>query len=155
MTVDLEGRRVIEVRVVRDIARPAGEVFAFVSDVGNNSRWQNGMRSCVWTSDPPVGVGSTYDQEASFPGRTIHSKFEVVDFEPGAVIAANTVEGSFPITFRRAVEPVDEATAQVAAVITGDSSGFFKIAEPLMRTMVRRSIEGDYDRLEALLEAGS
>lgn len=29
------------------------------------------MRSCRWTSDPPIGVGSTYDQVASFLGREI------------------------------------------------------------------------------------
>lgn len=145
----------IEVRVTRTIAKPTADVFAFVSDVGNNPRWQNGMRSCVWTSDPPVAVGSTYDQEASFLGRTVRSTFEVVEFEPGAVIAARTIEGSFPITFRRSVEAIDDAACAVTAVITGDASGFFKVAEPLMRPMVRRSIEGDYDRLKELLEAGS
>lgn len=145
----------IEVTVTRDIARPAAEVFAFVADATNNPRWQDGMRSCVWTSEQPIGVGSTYDQAASFLGRKIRSRFEVIEYESGIVIAAKTIEGSFPITFRRSVEVVDEASSRVTAVITGDASGFFKIAEPMMRPMVRRSIDRDYDRLRTLLEAGT
>lgn len=94
----------IEVRVAIDIERPAADVFAFVSDMANNTRWQNGMRSCRWTSDPPIGVGSTYDQVASFLGREI---------------------------------------------ITGPMSWF----APVMRPMVARSVNGDYERLKTLLES--
>lgn len=46
-----------------------------------------------------------------------------------------------------------EVRVAVTAVITGDASGFFKVAEPMMRPMVRRSIESDYDRLKTLLES--
>ena len=65
------------------IQRPADEVFGFVADVTNNPRWQRGMRSCAWTSPPPITVGSTYRQEASFLGRPLVTDFEVVDHEPG------------------------------------------------------------------------
>ncbi|MCW2633576.1 MAG: Polyketide cyclase / dehydrase and lipid transport, partial [Pseudonocardia sp.] len=34
------------ITVTVEIDRPAAEVFAFVSDVGNNPRWQQGQRSC-------------------------------------------------------------------------------------------------------------
>lgn len=38
------------------------------------------------------------------------------------------------------------------AVIRGDASGLFRIASPIMRFMVNRSVQADYARLEALLE---
>ncbi len=41
------------------------------------------LERCVWTSEPPIGVGSTYDQQARFMGREIVSSFEVVEFVPG------------------------------------------------------------------------
>ena len=143
----------IRVDVAITIKRPADEVFAFISNFENNPKWQKGMQSCTFTSPPPLQVGSTYDQEAKFLGRPIISKFEVIAYEPGRMVKAATTSSSFPITFTRRVEPVEGRT-RVTAVIEGDSSGFFRIAEPLMRWMVNRSINNDYARLKQLLEAG-
>ncbi len=50
----------IEVTSEVAIARPAEDVFAFLADAENNPRWQRGMRSCRWTSDGPIDVGSTF-----------------------------------------------------------------------------------------------
>ena len=56
-----------------DIERPAAEVFDYVADMSNNPNWQRGQVICTWTSQPPIGVGSTYDQEAKFVGTTVTS----------------------------------------------------------------------------------
>jgi hypothetical protein len=40
----------------------------------------------------------------------------------------------------------------VQAIIEGDASGLFKIAEPLMKRMVQRQISGDYANLKGILE---
>lgn len=58
-----------------EIERPAAEAFEFIADFENNPRWQGGMRSCRWTSEGPLRVGSTYVQEASFLGRRIDTHF--------------------------------------------------------------------------------
>ena len=141
----------ITVNIAIDIACPPDEVFAFISDFANNPQWQNGMKSCTWTSDPPLRLGSTYDQEASFLGRSILSQFEVIAYEPGKMVKATSPAGTFPITFTRSVEPHGDGT-RVKALIEGDASGVFKLAEPLMAPLVRRSIEADYARLKDLLE---
>ena len=139
----------IIVDISRTIDAPATDVFDLLSDFERNPTWQKGMRSCRWTTEPPLRVGSTYVQEAAFLGRPIHSTFEVLEYEPDRLVKATTVAGSFPITFTRTVTPTD-AGAVVEARIEGDASGFFRIATPLMRFMVRRSIEADYSRLEKL-----
>ena len=139
-----------EIDIVID--RPAEAVFDVLSDLSRNPTWQNGMKSCVWTSDPPVGVGSSYEQIAEFAGREIRSTFEVAEYEPGSRIKATTIESSFPITFTRWVEAIDDSTTRVRAIIEGDASGFFRLMERFMAPMVRRSIRGDYARLKALLE---
>jgi len=78
--------------------------------------------------------------------------FEVVEYEPGHRVKATTIEGTFPITFTRWVEAVDDDTTRVQAIIEGDSSGFFRFLEPVMAPLVGRSIQKDYERLKALLE---
>lgn len=138
----------------RVIDRPADEVFAFVSDAANNPKWQRGQRSCVWTSPSPIGVGSTYEQEARFLGRTIRTSFEVTDHEPGRSITIRSTGGSFPIQVRRSVEPVGPARARVTAEISGEPGRFFRLAAPVVRRLAQRSVDHDYDRLKRLLEPG-
>lgn len=142
----------MEITASADVAAPPETVFAYLSDAENNPDWQSGMVSAQWTSDSPIGVGSTYDQIATFLGRRIESTFEVEAFEPDRMIKASSISGSFPITFTRTVEPA-EGGSTVTAVITGDSSGFFKIAEPIMQRMVQRSVDGDYRNLAARFRA--
>jgi hypothetical protein len=50
------------------IYRPTDEVFSFISDFANNPKCQSGMREATWTSEGPLGVGSRYEQVASFLG---------------------------------------------------------------------------------------
>jgi hypothetical protein len=42
----------------------------------------------------------------------------------------------------------------VTAIIEGDASGFFKLAEPLLARMVQRSVVSDYQNLKQILERG-
>lgn len=134
------------------IERPAADVFAYLSDFSKNPTWQRGMKSCVWLSEPPMQVGSRYEQKAGFAGREINSTFEVVEYDPGVRVKATSIAGTFPITFTRRVTELGPTTTRVEAVIEGDSSGFFRFVEPLMAPLVRRSIRADYRRLRTLLE---
>lgn len=144
----------MELGAVREVARPADEVFAFFADASNNPRWQKGMVSCEWTSEPPVDVGSTYEQRARFMGRDIVSTFVVTRLEPGRLIEITTLESTFPIQVVRTVEPIDEDVCRVSAVITGGPDrGLLRLAAPLMRSRAQKSVDTDYDRLVQLLES--
>ncbi len=143
----------LEVQASIDIDRPAEVVFDFIADMANNPRWQGGMRECRWTSDPPLRFGSTYEQEARFLGRTIVSSFEVVEFEPGERIRIRTTGGSMPIDVTREVASRGDGQSHVRAIVRGDSSGLFRLAEPLMKLLVGSSVRSDYRRLKEILEA--
>ena len=133
------------------INRPHEEVFAYISNSENNPRWQGGMKEARFTSHGPLGVGSTYAQMATFLGRRVESTFEVIDYQPNGLIKATSTSGSFPITFTRIVEPVNSG-AQVSAIVEGDATGFFKLAQPLLAKMVQRSVDADYANLKQILE---
>lgn len=138
----------------RPIARPAPEVFAFFADASNNPKWQDGMISCEWTSEPPIGVGSTYQQRARFLGRDVTSSFVVTDYEPGRLISIETTESTFPIKVVRIVEPTAEGTCQVAAeIFGGPDNWFFGLIGPMIQKRAQKSVDADYDRLVQLLEA--
>ena len=140
------------VTVTVDVDRPPDEVFAYVSDFENNPRWQKGMRTCTWTSPAPHGLGSTYDQVAHFLGRDVVSSFEVVEHDAGRRVRITSTAGPFPITETRIVEPLDGGRTRLTAVVEGEGSAFFKLAGPLLRALVARSVTGDYRRLRDGLE---
>ena len=136
-----------------EIDRPADDVFGFVSDSSNNPQWQKGQLSCVWTSPPPIGVGSTYEQQARFLGRTVTNRFEVIEHQPGHSITIESTEGSFAITVRRSVDPLGEGRSRVMAEIDGQPGAFFRLVGPVLRRVAQRSVNADYARLKRLLEA--
>jgi uncharacterized membrane protein len=140
--------------VTVDIDRPAKEVFAFLEEVEHNPRWLRGMVSCTWTTPPPVAVGSRYEQVARFLGKQIRTSFEVTEHEPGRLVTISSRQGSsFPLTVARLVEPAGEARCRVTETVHSDPSGFYRVAEPLLRLLVRRNIRRDYRGLKTLLES--
>ena len=142
----------IETSTSVEIDRPAADVFAFVSEFPNNPRWQRGQRECRWTSPPPLRVGSTYEQHARFLGRDLVNSFRVIELDPGARVKFTSTAGTFPLTITRTVEPLGDARARFTEHVAGDPRGVFRIAEPLLRRMVKRTIARDFPRLKALLE---
>ncbi len=146
----------MELSASRVITRPAGEVFAFFSDPTNNPLWQEGMESCLWTTDPPRGVGSTYEQRARFLGREVISTFVVTTYEPPYLVEIETIESTFPIRVARRVEPVTDASCRVSAEISGGPErGLMRLLEPLIARSAQKSIDRDYDRLVRLLESSA
>ena len=137
----------------REINRPAEEVFDFFAEASNNPKWQEGMVSCEWTTPPPIGVGSVYEQHARFMGRDVRSVFWVTEFEPGRSIKIETVESTFPITVHRTVHTTGPGTSQVHADIGGRPTGPLKLLAPLMKGRAQKSVNADYDRLKELLDS--
>ena len=135
-----------------DIDRPADEVFRFVSELPNNPRWQRGMRACRWTSDPPHGVGSTYEQEARFLGKDVRNSFRVTALDPGRRIIFESTGGSFPLAVTRTVAPLGAGRCRFTEAVEGDARGYYRVADPVLQLLVRASIKRDLPRLKALLE---
>jgi len=143
---------VIEVKTEVHINRPASQVFAYLADMSNNPKWQRGMKSCTWTSQPPLAVGSTYDQEAAFLGRKIVSSFKVTEFKSGRLIHIVSTGGTMAIDVARTVDVQADGTALVGAVIKGEPPGLMRFAGPLMKMMVGSSVRKDYANLKQILE---
>jgi hypothetical protein len=134
-----------------DIGHPAADTFAFIANFENNPIWQEGMDECQYSTAQRQGVGARYIQKAHFLGRELRSEFEVIQYNPPQLVKATTVSGSFPITFTRMVAG-DEKWSHVHAIIEGEAKGFFRLTQPILKWMVKRSIEKDYKKLKQHLE---
>ena len=133
------------------INRPPADVFSYISNFENNPKWQGGMVDAWFTTDPPLRIGSTYSQIAVFLGRSIESTFKVTDYQAGRLVKASSEVSTFPITFTRIVA-AENGGSRVTAIVEGDASGIFKLAEPLLVNKVKKSIHKDYANLKKILE---
>ena len=137
-----------------EIDRPCEVVWEFMQNAEHNPEWLHNMESARWTTAPPVRVGSRYEQVARFLGKEVRTKFEVTALEPGRLITISSLPGSsFPLEIKREVEPLGADRCRVKETAGGDSSGFYRIADPLMRPVVRHNIARAYRGLKQMLES--
>ncbi|HEY1515431.1 MAG TPA: SRPBCC family protein [Solirubrobacteraceae bacterium] len=137
-----------------EIDRPPAIVWEYMENAEHNPEWLRNMRSARWTTDPPIRVGSRYEQLAHFLGKDVRTSFEVTALEPGSLITISSLPGSsFPLTITRELEPLGADRCRAKETAGGDTGGFYRVADPLMRLIVRRNIAGAYRGLKALLES--
>lgn len=138
-----------------NIERPLPEVFAFLEDVENHPTWVRGMQWCRWTSDPPVGVGSTYDQVATFLGKETASSFVVTEHVAGKGISVKTTMSAVPITLTRTMTASASGCTHLQETLEYQPRGVYKVAPHLLQSKVQRAVRRDHERLKRLLETGS
>lgn len=143
------------VRVSVDVACSPAAAWAYLADAERNTEWLSNMQSCRWITQPPIAVGSQYEQVARFLGKEVRTSFEVTELREGELITISSLPGSsFPLTITRRLEQGEDRRCQVTEVAGGDPAGFYRLAEPLMRPLVRRNIARAYAKLKLLLESG-
>ena len=141
----------INITTRTEIEVPAAEAFDYVADFSNNEHWQSGIQSTTWTSDPPIRVGSTYDQRLD--RKDTVTSYEITAIEPGYSITADSrVGATFPVTVTRTVVPLSDTRCRITVDLIGYPRGLRRLVQPLVARVVRDSIEADYRRLKRQLE---
>ncbi|SRR6266700_1085221 len=139
-------------RVERDIVicRPVDEVFAFVTDMHNVTRWTPACE-IRQVGEGPMAVGARFVQVGEILGRRIEATTEVTEYAPSATFAFKTVSGPIPLrnTFR--FFGVSEGT-RVEIVGEGEPGSLFKLVGPLFNAAIRKQIETQLEKLKNILE---
>jgi uncharacterized membrane protein len=136
----------IEKSVVID--KPIEQVFALVSDGSQAPRWQGGLEAVEGPTDV---VGSQFTEVRKFMGREMRSTLEVTAFEPDTRWSARVLKGPVPYEVTVQLEPQDGST-RLTTRIDGEPTGFFKMAEGMVKSQLEKSIEEDVQRLKQVLE---
>jgi hypothetical protein len=145
----------IDTRAVILVARPREEVAAYLRDPGNDPDWIGGLRSARLVTGPPVGVGSRVERVASFLGRRIEYVNEITELS-GTRLAMRSVRSPFPMRVTYGYDDTgDAATTEVSVRVEGDASRLYRLADPLLAMLVRRSVQRDLRTLKRLLEDGA
>jgi uncharacterized membrane protein len=135
------------------INRPTQEVFDYITQPSNAPKWQGTAQSAEWTSNGPVGVGSTWRAENKFMGRKVEATLEITSWDPPNEHSFKSVGGSVPFETRTKLEAKEDGT-QLTMIGQAELGGFFKLAEGMVGKQMDKQMETDLANLKRMLEAG-
>lgn len=141
----------MDVECETHVSRPRGEVAAYMFDPSNDGQWTTGVISCRPLMMGRLRAGSRVQRTVQFGGREFTYEYEVTSAE-GDRFVEMRVEQPFPMWIRYELE--EEPTGTRVRIHTkGDPKGFFRLAAPLMKGKVRKSITSDLANLKTRVEA--
>jgi uncharacterized protein YndB with AHSA1/START domain len=142
----------ITTRVTVEIARPVGEVFAFVTTPANFPRWAGTLVvASRQTSPGPVGVGTTFTQQNHLLGRRFTSALRVVTYEPGRRFEYETTAGPIRFAGHYTFAPVAGGT-RFTSVDESTPGGWLRVLQPLLQPIAQRQITRNLTLLKRILE---
>lgn len=141
----------VDFTIETEIARPPGEVFAFVTDPAKLAIWQTNTVSALPEPSGPIGLGSRIREVHRAPGgKNMASLVEVAEYEPDRVFGMRIIEGP-PIHGRITLDPSERGT-RFRFRIYGQPVGAMRLAEPILKPTLKRNFGRFCTTLKRVLE---
>jgi uncharacterized membrane protein len=134
-----------------EIRRPVEAVFAFVADPRHNPEWQGAFKEVQVTPDGPIMVGTKVRRVGSFLGVKLELTQEITALEPNRSLSAKGSSGPLAVEGTYRFETAGKGT-RLSSTFQVEPGGLFKVAGPLLAGQLKKQLEGDLQRLKALLE---
>jgi carbon monoxide dehydrogenase subunit G len=135
------------------IDKPVKDVFAFITNPSNMSKWNSAVVSLEQVTPGNVGVGTKFKSVGEMLGRRIEGEMQVIAFEPdskyGFQMNAGPVQVNVTLTFKT----VGTGT-KLSLNAQGNPGGLFKLAEGVLQGRVKTMMEENLARLKSQLEKG-
>ena len=135
------------------IDRPMKDVFAFVANPNNMSKWNSAVVSLEQVSPGDVGVGTKFKSVGEMMGRRIEGEMQVIAYEPDTKCGFQVNAGPMKMDLTLSFKTVGTGT-KVSLNAQGNPGGIFKLAEGVMTGQVKSMMEGNLARLKEQLEKG-
>ncbi len=133
------------------IDKPIKDVFAFVADPNNMTRWNSAVVSLEQVTPGDVGVGTKFKTVGEMMGRRMEGEMQVIAYEPdtkcGFQVNAGPMQVNLTITFKT----VGTGT-KIRLNAQGNPAGVFKLAEGVMAGRVKTMMEENLARLKSQLK---
>ena len=138
-----------------EIARPPGEVFAYVTDPSRFGEWQRDVVAVRHERGRPGEVGSRFTTTRRIGGRRRSMTQEVTEASAPRRWAARAVGGPVRPNATVAVDPLgDGAGSRVTFSLDFEGHGIGRTLLPVIRRQARRAAPVSYRALKVLLERG-
>ena len=142
----------IDVKAEIVINRSREDVASFAMNSDNDPIWIGGIVESKMLTDSPLGKGTNVSRVAKFLGKRIEYINEIIEYDPAGLLVMRSIKGPFPMTIRYQFE--DASGGTLARIhVQGESSGFYKLAAPLLARAVKGNVKNDLETLKDLLES--
>lgn len=133
------------------VDRPLKDVFAFVSNPNNMSKWNSAVVSLEQVNPGKVDVGSKFKTVGEMMGRRIEGEMQITAYEPDTKCGFQVTAGPMQVNLTLTFKTVGTGT-KVSLNAQGNPGGLFKLAEGVMAGQVKSMMEGNLARLKSVLE---
>lgn len=133
------------------IDRPVKDVFAFVANPNNVSKWNSVVVSLEQITPGAVGAGTKFKSVGEMMGRRIEGEMQVIAYEPDTKCGFQVNAGPMQVSMLLTFKTVGTGT-KISLNAQGNPSGFFKLAEGVMTGRVKSMMEENLARLKSVLE---
>src|SRR3954447_13054381 len=122
------------------VNRPRSEVFAFVADHENDTKWRPGVVDIKRASGE--GQGAVYTQGVQGPmGKRIDADFEVTAYQPDTLLAFRTLAGPVQPEGSYRFEDAEDDGTRVTFSLNADLRGPQKLMTPLVSKSMRSQVD--------------
>lgn len=136
------------------IDKPIKDVFKFVADPNNMSKWNAAVISLEQITPGAVGVGTKFKSVGELMGRRIEGEMQIIAYEPDTTCGFQVNAGPMQVNLTLSFKTVGTGT-KVSLNAQGNPAGLFKLAEPMMAGRVKSLMEENLARLKSQLETGA
>lgn len=133
------------------IDKPVKDVFAFVADPNNMSKWNSTVVSLEQITPGEVGVGTKFKSTGEMLGRRVEGEMQVTAYEPDTKCGFQVNAGPIQVNMNLSFKTVGTGT-KISLNAQGNPAGFFKLAESVMTGRVKSMMEENLARLKSQLE---
>jgi uncharacterized membrane protein len=134
------------------INRPIEEVFAYVSDLQNGTKWQSGLVESKRITEGKLGIGSQFTGVRKFMGRRMESIIQFTTYELNKKIAFKSISGASPFEQSFLFETTTEGT-RLTTVLDLQTSGLMFLAKPMIASGLKREMDTNFANLKVMLES--
>ena len=137
------------------IDRPIDQVFAFLADGTNDTKFSPRVQEIKKLTDGPPGVGTVYSSTVKDAGLTTSREFKLTEFELPTKIrwtevtknAITVPDGGYDL------EPAGDGATRMTISNTFEGQGFGKLILPLALRGAKKDADAFAGRIKAAAEA--
>ena len=137
------------------INRPIDQVFAFLADGTNDTKFSPRVQEIKKLTDGPPGVGTVYSSAVKDAGLKSSREFKLTEFEQPTKIrwtelsknAITVPDGGYDL------EPADDGATRMTISNTFEGHGFGKVLLPLANRAAKKDADAFAGRIKAAVEA--
>jgi uncharacterized protein YndB with AHSA1/START domain len=136
-----------------EIERPPDAVFELIANLHRMPEWIGTCVAVRIEDAGAIGPGTRFTSTSKFIFSRFDIPFLITEYVPACLLAMRSREGGpFMVENRIELTPAAVGT-RVTGTFTGDTTSFYKLAEPVLTRAFRARVRQDLKVLKRTLEA--